>query len=95
MTAGSATSLDMCMFFFEGRRERTNPRGIARNVTNREQKNAFDIRFIISPRSFFPENDAISVHSPKPSTTKFCEKLKNPATAISNPANAASFAEGE
>ena len=32
----------VCFFFFERRRERTNPR-IARNVTNREQKNAFDI----------------------------------------------------
>ncbi len=31
----------------------------------------------------------------KPSTTRFCEKLKKPAMAINNPANAASFADGE
>lgn len=33
--------------------------------------------------------------SPNPSTTKFCEKLKNPAIATSSPANAASFGLGE
>ena len=57
------------------------------------------VTFLVQPlcRVQFDEKELNVEHhaSPNPSTTKFCEKLKNPAIATNNPAKAASLGEGE